>query len=150
MEGFSGSRIGRVNPDCAKILALIEVSKLLLDGILGIPSIACLNHHSDQHGRVTRYIEAPGQTNHLILGTGGHLKARNNAKALEFLGDSDSITDVNAQKKIQDIHNSLQNHSTTSYQGSGSTDNILKVVETELKLESNNPISLRISNMASR
>ena len=80
MEGFSGSRIGWVNPDCAKILTLIKVSKLLLDGILGILTIAYLNHHSDQHGRVTRYAEAPGQTNHLILGTGGHLKARNNAR----------------------------------------------------------------------
>ena len=35
----------------------------------------------------------------------------------------------------------LQYHSTTSYQGSGSTDNILKVVETALKHGTNNPIS---------
>ena len=44
-------------------------------------------------------------------------------------------------QKIGDIHNSWQNHSTTSYQGSGSTDNILKIVETELRLITNNPIS---------
>ena len=100
MEGFSGSRVGWVNPDGAKILTLIKVSELLLDGILGIPSIACLNHHSDQHGRVTRYIEAPGQTNHLIMGTGGHLKARNNAEALEFLGEFGQHNGYNARKKI--------------------------------------------------
>ena len=36
MEGFSGSRIGREYPDSAEVLALIEVSILLLNGVLGI------------------------------------------------------------------------------------------------------------------
>ena len=50
---------------------------------------------------------------------------------LETWDDSDSITAVNAQKEIWDIHKDLHSHLTTSYQGSGSTDNIIKVVETE-------------------
>jgi hypothetical protein len=41
----------------------------------------------------------------------------------------------------------LHSHLTTSYQGSGSTDNILKVVETELRPGTINPKILRISNM---
>ena len=53
---------------------------------------------------------------------------------LETWNDSDSITAVNAQKKIWDIHKDLHSQLTASYQGSGSTDNILKVVETELRL----------------
>ena len=71
----------------------------------------------------------------------------NASDCLETWDDSDSITAVNAQKKIWDIHKDLHSHLTTSYQGSGSTDNILEVVETELKIETNNPTSLRISNM---
>ena len=65
---------------------------------------------------------------------------------LETWDDSDSITVVNAQKKIWDIHKDLHSHLTKSYQGSGLTDNILKVVETELRPETNNPKILRISN----
>ena len=84
MKGFSGSWIRGIYPNGTKVLALVEVSELLLDGTFWIPSIAYLDHHSNQHGHVTRYIEAPGQTNHLVLGTGGHMKAQNNAKALEF------------------------------------------------------------------
>ena len=53
---------------------------------------------------------------------------------LETWDDSDSITAVNAQKKIWDVHKDLHSPLTTSYQGSGSTDNILKVVEAELGL----------------
>ena len=69
----------------------------------------------------------------------------NASDSLETWDDSDSITAVNAQK-IWDIHKDLHSHLTTSYQGSGSTDNILEVVETEQKIETNNPTSLRISN----
>ena len=65
---------------------------------------------------------------------------------LETWDDSDSITAVNAHKKIWDIHKDLHSHLTTSYQGSGSTDNILKVVETELRPGTKNPKILRISN----
>ena len=54
----------------------------------------------------------------------------NASDSLETWDDSDSITAVNAQK-IWDIHKDLHSHLTTSYQGSGSTDNIIKVVETE-------------------
>ena len=56
---------------------------------------------------------------------------------LETWDDSDSITAVNSQK-IGDIHKDFHSHLTTSYQGSGSTENILEVVEIELRLESNN------------
>ena len=37
---------------------------------------------------------------------------------LETWDDSYSIMDVNAHKKISDIHKDLHGHSTTSYQGS--------------------------------
>ena len=46
--------------------------------------------------------------------------------SLQTWDDSDNMTDVNAQKNISDIHKDLHSHSTTSYQGSRSTDNILK------------------------
>src|SRR4051812_49602044 len=84
VEWFRSSGIRWIYPDRAQILTLVKVSKLLLDGIFRIPSVTCLDHHSNQHSCVTTYIDATGQTNHLVLGTGGHLKAQNNAKALEF------------------------------------------------------------------
>ena len=69
------------------------------------------------------------------------------ADYLETWDDSDSITAVNAQKYLRHPAKWWHNHSTTSqYQGSGSTDNILIVVETELRPGTNNLISLQISN----
>ena len=72
--GVGGSRIARKYPDGAEVLALIEISKLLLNDVLGIPSVTSLDHYVDQHSSVARYIEASSQTNHLILRAGGHLK----------------------------------------------------------------------------
>ena len=83
-----------------------------------------------------------------IIGN-GKKEFANASDCLETWDDSDNITAINAQKKILDIHKDLHSHLTTSYQGSGSTDNILKIVETELRLESINPISLWISNTSS-
>ena len=60
----------------------------------------------------------------------------NASDCLETWDDSDNITAVNAQKKIGDIHKDLHSHLTTSYKASRSTDNIPKVVETELGLNS--------------
>ena len=60
---------------------------------------------------------------------------------LETWDDSDSITAVNAQKILDILQKWWHNHLASSYQGSGSTDNILKVVETELRPGTNNPIS---------
>ena len=39
MEGFSGSRIRGIYPDGTKVLALVEVSELLLDGIFQTDSL---------------------------------------------------------------------------------------------------------------
>ena len=55
-------------------MALIEVSILLLNGVLGIPMVPSLDHYADQHCSMARYIETPSETNNLILGAGGHLK----------------------------------------------------------------------------
>ena len=68
---------------------------------------------------------------------------------LETWDDSDSITAVNAQKIGDMLQKWWHNHSEAQYQGSGSTENILKVVETELRFETINPISLWISNTSS-
>ena len=45
------------------------------------------------------------------------------------------------KKGFETFIKELHRHSTTSYQGSGSTGNIPKVVETELRHGTNNPIS---------
>ena len=65
---------------------------------------------------------------------------------LETWDDSDIITVVNAHKNLRHPANWWHNHSTSQYQGSEASYEHTKVVETELRLESINPISLRISN----
>ena len=65
---------------------------------------------------------------------------------LETWDDSDSLTAVNAQKDLRHPEKWWHNQSTSQCQGSDSTDNILKVVETELRPGTNNPKILRISN----
>ena len=72
--GVGGSRIARKYPDGAEVLALIEISILLLNGVLRIPAVSSLGHYPDQHSSMARYIEASSQTNHLILRAGSHLK----------------------------------------------------------------------------
>ena len=65
---------------------------------------------------------------------------------LETWDDSDSITAVNAQKKIWDI---LQNSGITTQKHNikiSTNYEHTEVVETELRLKSINPMSLRISN----
>src|SRR4051812_31387179 len=76
VEWFRGSGIRWIYPDRAQILALVKISKLLLDGVFRIPSVTCLNLHSNQHSCVPTYINAMGQTKHLVLGMGGHLEAQ--------------------------------------------------------------------------
>ena len=66
---------------------------------------------------------------------------------LETWDDSDSITAVNAQKDLRHPAKWWHNHSTTQYQGSKASYEHTEAKGTELRLESNNPISLRISNM---
>ena len=65
---------------------------------------------------------------------------------LETWDDSDNITVVNAQKYLRHPANWWHNHSTSQYQCSESNCQRTEVVGTELRLESINPISLRISN----
>ena len=65
---------------------------------------------------------------------------------LETWDDSDSITAVNAQKDLRHLAKWWHNHSTSQYQGSEASYGHTEVVETELRLESINPISLWISN----
>ena len=61
---------------------------------------------------------------------------------LETWDDSDNITPVNAQKYLRHSAKWWHNHSTTSYQGSEASYEHTEVVETELRLESSNPVSL--------
>ena len=68
---------------------------------------------------------------------------------LETWDDSDSITAVNAQNDLRHPAKWWHNHSTTQYQGSEASYEHMEVKGTELRLESNNPISLRISNTSS-
>ena len=65
---------------------------------------------------------------------------------LETWDDSDSITAVNAQKDLRHPAKWWHNHSTSQYQGSEASYEHMEVVGTELRLKSNNLISLRISN----
>ena len=53
---------------------------------------------------------------------------------------------VNAQNDLRHPAKWWHNHSTSQYQGSEASYEHTEVVETELRLESINPISLRISN----
>ena len=73
----------------------------------------------------------------------------NASDCLETWDDSDNITAVNAQKDLRHPAKWWHNHSTSSYEGSGSADNILKVLETELRPGTNNLISLYHSNLSS-
>ena len=65
---------------------------------------------------------------------------------LETWDDSESITAVNARKDLRHRAKWWHNHSTSQYQGSEINYHHTEVVGTELRLQSNNPISLRISN----
>ena len=65
---------------------------------------------------------------------------------LETWDDSDNITSVNAQKILDNLQKWWHNHLTSQYQGSEASYEHTEVKGTELRLESNNPISLRISN----
>ena len=65
---------------------------------------------------------------------------------LETWDDLDSITAVNAQKDLRHPAKWWHNHSTSQYQGSEASYEHMEVVGTELRLKSNNLISLRISN----
>jgi hypothetical protein len=71
----------------------------------------------------------------------------NASDGLETWDDSDSITAVNAQKDLRHPAKWWHNHSTSQYQGSETNCEHMEVLETELRLESINHISLRISNM---
>ena len=65
---------------------------------------------------------------------------------LETWDDSDIITAINAQKDLRHPAKWKHNHLTSQYQGSEINCQHTEVVETELRLKSINPMSLRISN----
>ena len=65
---------------------------------------------------------------------------------LETWDDSDSITAVNAQKNLDMLQKWWHRHSEAQYQGSGINCQHPKVVGTEMRLVTINPVSLRISN----
>ena len=65
---------------------------------------------------------------------------------LETWDDSDSRTTVNAQKYLRHPAKQWHNHSEAQYQDSETNCEHTKVVGTELGLETNNHISLQISN----
>ena len=65
---------------------------------------------------------------------------------LETWDDSDSITATIAQKDLRQSQKRWHNHSEAQYQGSEISNYHTEVVGTELKLKSNNLITLRISN----
>ena len=73
----------------------------------------------------------------------------NASDCLETWDDSDSITAVNAQKDLRHPAKSWHDHSTSQYQGSKASYEHTEVVETELRLETINSISLWISNTSS-
>ena len=73
----------------------------------------------------------------------------NASDCLETWDDSDSITAVNAQNDLRHPAKWWHNHSTSQYQGSEASYEHTEVKGTEPRLESNNPISLRISNTSS-
>ena len=68
---------------------------------------------------------------------------------LETWDDSDSITAVNAQNDLRHPAKWWHNHLASQYQGFGASYEHTEVVETELRLETNNPISLYHSNSSS-
>ena len=59
---------------------------------------------------------------------------------------SDNIAAIKAQEDLRYPAKWWHNHSESQYQGSGINCQHMEVVETELRLETNNPTSLRISN----
>ena len=65
---------------------------------------------------------------------------------LETWDDSDSITAVNAQKYLRHHEKWWHNHLTSQYQGFEINCQHTEVVGTEMRLETNNHISLQISN----
>ena len=65
---------------------------------------------------------------------------------LETWDDSDNITAVNAQKIWDILQKWWHSHSESQYQGSEINCQHMEVVETELRLQTNNPTSLQISN----
>ena len=65
---------------------------------------------------------------------------------LETWDDSNNITAAKAQKNLSYPPKWWHNHSESQYQGSETNYEHTEVVETELRLETNNPTSLRISN----
>ena len=66
---------------------------------------------------------------------------------LETWDDSDSITAIIAQKDLRQSQKWWHNHSEAQYQGFEINNYHTEVVGTELRLKSNNLISLQISNM---
>ena len=71
----------------------------------------------------------------------GKKEFANASDYLETWDDSDSITAVNAQKYLRHPAKWWHNHSTTQYQGSETNYEHTEVVETELRLVTNSPIS---------
>ena len=70
----------------------------------------------------------------------------NASDCLETWDDSDNITAVNAQKDLRHPAKWWNNHLTSQYESSEASYEHTEVVETELRLESINPISLWITN----
>ena len=68
---------------------------------------------------------------------------------LETWDDSDSITAINAQNDLRHPEKWWHNHLISQYQGSETSYEHTEVVGTELRLETINPISLRIRNTSS-
>ena len=68
---------------------------------------------------------------------------------LETWDDSDNITAVNAQNDLRHPAKWWHNHLTSQYQSSEASYEHTEVVETELRLETNNPLSLYQSNSSS-
>ena len=68
---------------------------------------------------------------------------------LETWDDSDSITAINAQKDLRHPEKWWHDHSASQYRGSEASYEHTEIVETELRLESMNPMSLWISNTSS-
>ena len=94
------------------------------------------------------YLNLPSSVINLAQGNTGNGKEgfANASDYLETWNDSDSITTLNTQKDLRHPAKWWHSHSTSQYQGSEINYEHTKVVETELRLQTSNPTSLRISN----
>ena len=106
------------------------------------------NNSSNIYVDATEYLNRPISELNLAQKDNGNWEGgfANASDYLETWDDSDSITVVNAQKDLRHPAKQWHDHSASQYPGSEASYEHTEVVESELRLESINPIRLWISN----